>query len=574
MSETAAVDDRETAPARPWLAGYPEGVDWHQPLEPRTLPAVFEDAARRFADRPAFDFLGRRQTYGALARQVDATAAGLVRLGIAKGTRVGLMLPNSPFYPMAFFAVLKAGGVVVNLNPLHAREQLRAEIADAGVSVLVTVDLAALSDKAVALLDDDGPLDTVLVGRFAGALPWLKSVAFQFLKSREIAKLPADARVVPFERVTAPGPAVDFPAIAPDDLAVLQFTGGTTGTPKAAMLSHANVTINAAQAAAWFVGAQPGDERLLAVLPFFHVFAMTVGFVMAVELGVEIVALPRFDIDQVMKTVARRKITLLPGVPTIFNAISQHPKRDRYDLSSVRLCISGGAALPLEVKQTFERLTGCTLFEGYGLTEASPVVSCNPVKGNNKPGSIGQPIPGTDIRIQSMEDASVLGLGERGEVCVRGPQVMRGYWNREEENAQTLADGWLRTGDVGVMDEEGYVFIVDRIKDLIITNGYNVYPRTVEEAVYQHPAIAECCVAGVPDAARGEAVKVYASLKPGIGSLTLEELRGFLDDKLSPIEQPRHLEVRDVLPRTLIGKLSRKALKDEEAARRGDGSPG
>ena len=571
MSETAAVKTGDAAPARPWLACYPEGVDWHAALPPRTLPEVFDAAAARFAERPAFDFLGRRQSYGALARDVEAAAAGLTRLGVTKGTRVGLMLPNSPFYPMAFFAVMKAGGVVVNLNPLHAREQIRSEIADAGVTVLVTVDLAALADKAIDILNGDGPLETVLVGRFASALPWLKGVAFQFLKSRDIARLPADPRVVPFERVTAPGEPVALPAIAPDDLAVLQFTGGTTGTPKAAMLSHANVAINAAQSAAWFVGAQPGEERLLAVLPFFHVFAMTVGFVMAVELGVEIVALPRFDIDQVLKTIAARRITLLPGVPTIFNAISQHPKRSRYDLSSIRLCISGGAALPLEVKQTFERLTGCTLFEGYGLTEAAPVVSCNPVKGINKPGSIGQPIPGTDIRIRSMEDGRVLALGERGEVCVRGPQVMSGYWNKAEESAQTLEDGWLRTGDVGVMDEDGYVFIVDRLKDLIITNGYNVYPRTVEEAVYQHPAVAECCVAGVPDRDRGEAVKVYAALKPGLG-LTLDELRSFLEDKLSPMEMPRHLEVRDELPRTLIGKLSRKALKDEEAARRDAGA--
>ena len=335
------------------------------------------------------------------------------------------------------------------------------------------------------------------------------------------------------------------------------------------MLTHANLSANIAQSRLWFVAAREGQEKTLGVLPFFHVFAMTVVMGLSIEIGAEIILLPRFELDQVMKTIDGKKPTLFPAVPTIYTAVANHPDLSKYDVTSIRMCISGGAPLPVEVKQRFEHLTGATVTEGYGLTESSPVACCNPFTSENKPGSIGLPLPGTTIEIVSLEDRSkVLGVGERGEVTIRGPQVMKGYWNQPEETAATLVDGRLHTGDVGTIDADGYVYIVDRIKDLILAGGFNIYPRNVEEALYLHPAVAECVVAGVPDDYRGETVKAYIKLSAGHGHTTPEDFKAFLKDKLSPIEIPKHWEFRDELPKTMIGKLSRKALLDEEAARR------
>ncbi|WP_448191139.1 long-chain-fatty-acid--CoA ligase [Azospirillum sp. sgz301742] len=555
----------------PWERDYPKDVDYHAPLPCRPLYELMDEAATAFADRPCLDFLGKRSTYREVSALVDRAAKGFQELGVRKGVRVGLFLPNTPYYVVCYFAILKAGGTVVNFNPLYAERELKHQIDDSGVETMVTLDLAVLYDKMARMLVETG-LKRVVVCPMADILPFPKNWLFPIARRKELAQVPADERTVPFRRLTANDGRPDPVAIDPtQDVAVLQYTGGTTGVPKGAMLTHANLYANTVQCSLWFVGAEPGTERMLGVLPFFHVFAMTVVMNLSIRFGAEIILLPRFDLDQVMRTIHDRKPTLFPAVPTIYTAINHHKDLAKFDLSSIRFCFSGGAPLPVEVKEAFERNTGCVLVEGYGLSESSPVATGNPLRGGNKPGSIGLPLPGTVIEIVSLDEPRrVLGIGEKGEVCIRGPQVMKAYWNKPHETAQTLVDGRLHTGDVGTMDEDGYVFIVDRIKDMILCSGFNVYPRNIEEAIYLHPAVAECVVAGLPDDYRGQTVKAYVRVLDG-ETLTKEELCGFLKDKLSPIEMPKIIEFRDELPKTMIGKLNRKALVDEETAKRAEG---
>lgn len=556
-----------TLSGRPWERAYPKDVDWHAPMPSRPLFELMDSAAKAFADRPCLDFLGKRSTYGEVAALVDRAAKGFQELGVGKGVRVGLFLPNTPYYVICYFGILKAGGTVVNFNPLYAERELKHQIDDSGVEIMVTLDLAVLYDKIARMLTGTR-LKRVVVCPMADILPFPKNWLFPVAKRKELARIPSDERTVRFSRLVAndgrPSPVSIDPA---EDVAVLQYTGGTTGVPKGAMLTHANLYANTEQSSLWFVGARCGEERMLGVLPFFHVFAMTVVMNLSIRYGAEIIMLPRFDLDQVMRTIHDKKPTLFPAVPTIYTAINHHKDLKALDVSSIRFCFSGGAPLPVEVKETFERNTGCILVEGYGLSECSPVATGNPLRGVNKPGSIGLPLPGTIIEIVSLDEPKrVLPVGEKGEVCIRGPQVMKGYWNKPEETAITLVDGRLHTGDVGYMDEDGYVFIVDRIKDMILCSGFNVYPRNIEEAIYLHPAVAECVVAGVPDEYRGQTVKAYVRVADG-QAVDKDELCAFLKDKLSPIEMPKIIEFRDELPKTMIGKLNRKALLDEEKAK-------
>jgi long-chain acyl-CoA synthetase len=552
---------------RPWLRHYPPGVDWAADLTPQPLFALLDQAAARFGDRPFLDFMDQRHSYRDIAGQVERMAAGLQRLGLGKGHRIGLFLPNCPAFVIAYYGALKAGATVVNFNPLYAPHELVHQVEDSGVELMVTLDLKLLYDKVAALLGR-GRLGRVVVCRLAEWLPFPKNLLFPVVRRHERAQVPYDDRHISYTSLTAwssqPAPVVIDPR---EDVAVIQYTGGTTGTPKGAMLTHANLWANARQCALWFPGAVPGEERMLGVLPLFHVFAMTVVMNLSVALGAEIILVPRFELGPLLALIQAKRPSLFPAVPTLYTAINTHPERAGHDLSSIRHCISGGAPLPLEVKTAFETNTGCVLVEGYGLSESSPVACCNPVAGVNKPGSIGLPLPGTEIEIVSLEDdLTVLPPGVRGQVCIRGPQVMKGYFNQPEETRRVLRHGRLYTGDVGVMDDEGYVFIVDRIKDLILCGGFNVYPRMVEEAIYQHPEVEECVVAGVPDPYRGQTVKAYVKLLPG-SLLDAEGLRGFLRDRLSPVEMPRMIEFREGLPRTMIGKLSRKDLLAEERRR-------
>ena len=387
---------------------------------------------------------------------------------------------------------------------------------------------------------------------------------FRLLARKRIAKVPRnDDRVADFATLLLAPPLAEAEAVAPGDLAVLQYTGGTTGTPKAAMLSHANLTANLRQMQAWAPELRPGHERLVAVLPFFHVFALTSVLNGGVAMGAELVVLPRFEAKPLLEAIRRTRPTIFHGVPTLFKAVLD-AGATRADLESVRYTLSGGAPLPLEIKRAFDAASGCRLVEGYGLTESSPVAFCNPLTGPEREGSIGLPVPGVRAEIRDPDDpARALPPGERGELCLAGPNIMSGYWNRPAESAKTFtADGMLRTGDIGIMDPDGYVILVDRLKDLIICSGYNVYPRNIEEALYQHPAVVAATVVGMPDGYRGESPAAFVELQPGATAST-EALRAHLKERLSPIEMPKLIEIRAELPRTAVGKLSKKELKAE-----------
>jgi long-chain acyl-CoA synthetase len=562
---TTTVDapgDAPVAAAPDWCGG-----DSDQPVF-----ACLDMAVARFGDRPCIDFLGRRYSYAEIGALTDRAAEGFRRLGVGPGVRVGLCLPNTPYAVICYYAVLKAGGTVVNYNPLYVERELAALVEVSGTEIMVTLDLRVLYPKVAALLDETR-LSRVVVCPMRGALPWFKGLLFALFRRKDLVTPPDDERHIPFARLVDNDGLGEPPAIAPrDDVAVLQFTGGTTGTPKAAMLTHANLMANTWQVRCWVAGIEEVRERLMGVLPLSHVFGMTLVMNLGISSGSELVLVPRFDVDELLQTLYRRRVTIMMGVPTIFTAINASAALDEYDLSSLKYCVSGGAPLPESVKRRFDEQTGGRLVEGYGLTECSPVVAVNPFDGRDKTESVGPPLPDTVIEIRDPEGArNPLPQGETGEVCVIGPQVMAGYWERPEETAATIIDGRLHTGDVGYLDEDGYLFLVDRIKDLILCSGYNVYPSAVEDAIGMHDAVYATAVIGVPDDYRGETPKAFVQLQDGL-DLTENDLKAFLKDKLSPIEMPEFIEFRDALPTTPVGKISKKALIAEEAAKR-DGAP-
>ena len=532
------------------------------------LPDLLDQTVRRTPDAPAIDFMGRGYSYRQLGDLVSRAARGLQTLGVKPGDRVGLCLPNTPYFPIFYFAALKIGAIIVNYNPLYTERELTFQIKDSGTTVMVTVDLALVYPK-LARIGADAGLRKIIVCPFASALPQLKSLLFFLAKAGDLARWPrGDDLHVGYARLIADRTAPELPEIDPQrDVAVIQYTGGTTGQPKGATLSHANLSANCAQVI-HHVGETEGEQRIIGVLPLFHVFAMTSVQNYGIATGAELVLLPRFELAGAMKTIRAKRATNFPAVPTIYNAVNHAPPSVRGNLGSLQYCISGGAPLPVEVKQRFEQLTGCKVVEGYGLSETSPVVATNPLEGPAKPGSVGVLMVGTTVEIRDVEDSSkVLAQGEKGEICVRGPQVMRGYWNRPDATEEVFVDGALRTGDVGYLDADGFMFLVDRKKDLILAGGYNIYPRVIEEALYTHPAIQEATVIGVPDAYRGEAPKAFVTLKAG-QSVTPEALKAYLVDHLNKLEMPREIEIRDELPKTMIGKLSKKELVAEEAQKR------
>jgi acyl-CoA synthetase (AMP-forming)/AMP-acid ligase II/esterase/lipase len=557
----AAGEEPALQRSYPWERSYPSGIDWRTTIEPKPLTALLDDSVKTYADRPCASFRGRQYRYRDIGRLVDRAAKGFQNLGVGKGIKVGLMLPNCPYALICFYAVLKAGGTVVNINPLYALPEIEKQMADSGACILVTLDVKELYEKVAPLAKDGGRVEKIVVCRMSGALRFMEKMFFDLLGGRGVATVPDDDRHIPFERLADNDGAVEPVSIDPvKDVAVLQYTGGTTGTPKGAQLTHANLYANAVQIAAWAPDAKHGEEKCLAVLPIFHAFGMTAVMNLSLLIGAEIILLAKFQPNEVLETIDRERPTIFFGVPTMYSALTQARDIAKYDLSSLKFCISGGAPLPGEIQKRFENLSGCTLVEGYGLSEASPVCTVNPVAGGGKPGSVGLPLPGTIIEIVSREDPDrILGAGERGEICITGPQVMSGYANRAKENVDIFRGKRLHTGDVGYLDEDGYLFIVDRIKDLIISGGFNVYPRQVEEAVHQHPAVAEVAVIGVPDLHRGETVKAFVRLHDG-QSVTAGDLRAFLKDRLAPFQMPRQIEFMDALPKTVIGKISKKDL--------------
>ena len=552
----------------PWLDNYPPGVPEHVELPKASLAGLLDDAARDFPHAPALHFEGRTTSYAQLAEQSGRFAGALAGLGVGRGTRVGLILPNCPQAVVALFGALRLGATVVQNNPLYTERELDHQLADAGVEVLVCLDL--VYDRVKALRPRTA-IREVIVTSVLDELPGVKRLVAPYTRrgKEASASIGRDEPVRRWREVLASAPPAPEPAEvdADGDLALLQYTGGTTGVAKGVMLSHANLRANIEQVRAWFPDADPGREVMMAVLPFFHVYGLTVCLLVGLRLGAALVLVPRFDLDGVLAAVDRYRPTLFPGVPTMYVAINHAVEKGGHDLSSIKACLSGAAPLPLEVAERFERFSGGRLVEGYGLTESSPVAMANPIYGKRKAGTVGMPIPDTLARIADPSDPDqTMPVGEPGELALAGPQVMQGYWNRPEETAQVLRDGWLLTGDMAVMDEEGYFTIVDRKKDLIIAGGYNVYPREVEEVLHEHPKVLEAAVVGVPDAYRGEIVKAFVVLRPG-EQATQDEIRDFAKGALAAYKIPRSVKFRDELPKTLIGKVLRRALLEEEQAR-------
>lgn len=569
MSQAPARTDSNGT--HPWLAHYPAGVPTKLDYTPEPVTALLDKTVQRFKTKAATNFLGKTTTYGELAAFVNQAAAGLQAMGVKKGVKVGLLLPNSPTFIIYYYAILKAGGTVVNYNPLYTVEELTYQVKDSDTEIIVTLDLKVLFEKVEALLAN-GALRHAVVASFPALLPSAKSVLFKLFRGRELARVTSSpvAKKITLDGVLLSNAGQPIPVeIDPlNDLAVLQYTGGTTGTPKGAMLTHANLTYNVNQSMLWSAPyTTAGSERVLAILPFFHVFAMTGIMNLGIAEGSELIILPRFVLDDTMKLIDKAKPTIMPGVPTIFNAIMNHKDAKKLDLRSLKICLSGGAPLPAEVKKGFESVTGATLVEAYGLSETSPGATINPLDGRAKSGSIGQPIPGTIISIREVGNPEKeVPLGQPGEICIKGPQVMKGYYKRPQDTADVFVGDFFRSGDVGYMDDEGFIFIVDRIKDMIICSGFKVFPRHLEEKIYEHPAVEEVTVIGIKDKYRGEAPKAFIKLKAG-QTATVDDIRKHLEPKLSKIEMPAEIEFRTELPKTMIGKLSKKELKAEEAAR-------
>lgn len=564
------MDQRNERAMRPWIASYPDGIAWDVKIDTRPVHEQVLAACAKNPLATALDFMGGTTSFGELARKITAFAGALqTQFGVKKGSRVAIMLPNTPFYPIAYYGVLRAGGIVVNCNPLYTVKELSHITANAGADLLITLDLQQIFEKAEQLVQL-GHVKSLVVCHFPDALPLPKKILYSIAKRKDLAKLrksPVRDRIAAFneliDRKETPSAVVIDPY---KDIAVQQYTGGTTGVPKGALLTHANIAANMSQIDQWGCGLFYPPAKVVAVLPFFHIFAMTVCMNVPLCNGTQVVMLPRFELKALLDLFARTKANVLPAVPTLLSAIARAEDPNiSAKLASLEVAISGGAALPNEIRANFAKKSKALLAEGYGLTEASPVVCCAALRVPSKPLSIGLPLPGTDIRFVDIDSREVAAIGENGELEVRGPQVMTGYFNNDEANAEAFHDGWLRTGDVGHMDEDGYVFLVDRTKDLIICSGFNVYPRIIEEALMTHEAVEETNVIGVPDEYRGEAPVAYIKLKSG-KSVTDTELKLFLADKLNKIEMPREIIFKDALPKTLIGKLSKKELREDYAA--------
>lgn len=551
----------------PWIREYPSYLDWHTELTPRPLYCLLEDAAARFPDHVAIDFMGKTYSYAKLLDMVNRVAAGLQAIGVKRETRVGLFMPNCPQFVITYYAILKAGGTVVNFNPLYSEREIEHQIHDSNVEVMCTLNLRVLYPKLKRFIEE-GPLKKVVVGFFQEALPMTKAALYSVAKAKDLYFPPRNEQHVTFNELWSYEPITEeaVPKILPGEhVAVLQYTGGTTGVPKGAMLTHANLSINVQQSSLWLgEGLKAGEESILCVIPFFHVFAMTVGMNLGIANGFKLIPHPRFELKTLLNDIQQKRPTLFPGVSTLYATINNYQQLERYDLTSIKKCISGGGPLPIEVKERFEYLTGCALVEGYGLTESAPVTHCNPLDGENITGSIGLPLPNTICEIVDMEDrVTVLPPGEIGEICIRGPQVMKGYLNQPEESTQVLRNGRLHTGDVGKMDDRGYFYVVDRIKEMIIVGGYNVYPRNVEEALYQHEAVAECAVIGLEHPTRGQMIKAYIVCRES-QTIAADKLKAFLRERMPRYAVPHDITFREELPKSPIGKILKKELVAEE----------
>lgn len=545
-----------------WLSQYPPEIPPTLDYPVTTLTKLLIDAAEEFPEQTAIIFLGKKITYKALIQDVYRLANGLQELGVQKGDRVAIMLPNSPQAVISYYAILLIGAIVVQVNPTYKRRELKKQLADSEVTMIICLDLVY---SQVMEVIDDTKLEQIIVTSIKDYLPFPKNWLYGLSQKKAgIPRINYDERNHAFLDIVKKALAkpIETSIDPQEDIAIIQYTGGTTGLAKGAMLTHYNLIVNVYQVSSWFYRTKRGQIRILGVLPFFHVYGMTTVMNFAIKEAGTMILVPKFDRTQVLRCIQKYRPTLFPGAPTIYISLMNHPKITRYDLSSIDACISGSAPLPLDVQEKFEQLTGGRLIEGYGLTETSPVTHANLVWDRVKNNTVGLPWPDTLCRIVHMETGEELAPGEIGEIQVKGPQVMKGYWKRPEETAEVLQDGWLNTGDIGKMDEDGYFYILDRKKEMIIAGGFNIYPREIEEVLYEHPGILEAAVIGVPDKYRGETVKAYIVLKPE-HVLTSSEIDRYCREHLSSYKVPRLYEFRDELPKSMIGKVLKRVLIEE-----------
>lgn len=548
----------------PWLRSYEQGVPPTINYPHTTLPQFLYKASQNYPNHPAMIFYGRRWTYQQLEEQSNQFSDTLIRMGIRKGERVALMLPNCPQYVIGFYGCLKAGAIVVQTNPLYVERELEEQLNDSGAETIVALDQFFPRIQAIM---NRSPLKRVLITRIRDFLPFFLSLLYPIRAMKEGQRVSVKFAPPVFDlRDLMSQMVITKPVVAtqPEDIALLQYTGGTTGTPKGVMLTHNNLIANVYQCRHWMPTLREGKEVFMAVIPFFHVYGMSTCMNLSVLVGGCLVLLPRFATKDVLKTVVKYKVSLFMGVQAMYVAINNYPDLEKFDLSSIRLCISGAGPLHVEVQERFEEVTGGKLVEGYGLSEASPVTHCTPIEGRRKKGSIGLPFPDTLTKVVDLVTGNeVTELGTAGELLVKGPQVMQGYWKQQDETDQVIRDGWLWTGDIATMDQDGYFYIVDRKKDMIKTRGENVYPREVEEVLFLHPQITEAVVVGIPDSFSVEIIKAYVVLKEN-AKTTEEEIREFCRKELAPFKVPKVVEFRKDLPKTMIGKVLRRMLLEEE----------
>jgi long-chain acyl-CoA synthetase len=546
-----------------WLKRYDEGVPHHIDYPSLPLFKLLEEAAQKYPQSACTIFKGATITYPEMNELTNKLAAGLHSLGVKKGDRVGIFIPNTPQFVMAYFAILKVGGVVVAINPLYTAREIEHQVNDAGIELMLVMSNFYNLIKQV---QPKTKIRQIVVTNIKEALPPVLSFLFTLAKEKKGGfRVQLQEGDIWMQDLLAKHKPEDRPTVevGAEDNALFQYSGGTTGISKGAIAMHRNLVANALQIRSWMPGAEDGKETVLMAIPLFHVYGMVAGMLFAIRTGAGMVMVPNpRDLKDVMTNIQKYKATVFPGVPTLYNAINNHPDvlAGKYDLSTIKACISGSAPLMRETKEKFEAITGGKLVEGYGLSEAPTATHCNPLIGENRTGSIGLPLPDVDCRIVNLDDGkTVLPPREIGELVLQGPQVMKGYHNMPTETANTLQDGWLYTGDIAYMDEDGYFYIVDRKKELIKPSGYQVWPREVEEAIMEHPKVLEVGVAGIPDAYRGESVKAWVVVKPG-ESLTADEVKEFCKERLANFKVPTEVDFRDELPKTTVGKILRREL--------------
>ncbi|AOM82303.1 long-chain-fatty-acid--CoA ligase [Salisediminibacterium beveridgei] len=558
----------QTLVEKPWLDHYPEEIPTSIDYEEQPLQYYLKRASEKYPDKQALHFMGKEMTYSQVYTEAMKLANQLRSLGVKQGDRVAIMLANTPQAVISYYGALFAGAVVVQTNPLYVEREIEHQMNDSGCKVMICLDLVY---PRVSKIQDKTDLEHVIVTGIKDYLPFPVSFIYPFIQKKNTGikvDLTYNDHLHSFTDLLEKGTETEIPLdIDPvNDLALLQYTGGTTGPAKGVMLTHYNLTVNTQQCEEWMYKMIPGEEVVMAALPFFHVYGMTTVMNLSIRLGYKMIIMPKFDPKKILKAIEKHKATIYPGAPTMYIGLLNHPDISKHDLSSIKACISGSAPLPIEVQSQFEEVTKGRLVEGYGLTETAPVAIANLIWGKRKPGSIGLPWPDTDIMILSAETGEPAKPNEVGEICIRGPQVMKGYWKLPEATQASFRDDWFLSGDMGYMDDEGYFFIVDRKKDMIIAGGFNIYPREVEEILYEHEAVQEVCVIGVPDPYRGETVKAFIVLKEG-SEVTEEELDEFSRKQLASFKVPKYYEFRDELPKTMVGKILRRVLVDEEKAK-------